>query len=329
MRNAASIAALLAIALAASPNEKAAKTVGRAGIKTPGIQIPLSRLASEVEIPAANPDWLFFSESLWIPKPDALLRIDPKTNQPFDPIASLSEPCGGMVSAFGSLWAPLCGNGSLARIDAKTFKITATLQTGVSSMHHVIAASDDSIWLLTDDKTTLARIDPDQNTVVGETRLAAGCRAPLFAEKSLWIACPAKNKVLRLNPATNLIDKQIEVAGNPEALTSGEGSVWVLCSKEGKVARIDPKTNQVSKTIDLEIPGASGEIAFHEGSVWVSVPGFPLTRIDPKQDTVAQQFYGAGGGVLAVSPGALWLAHVTAGKVLRIDPKRVLATLAE
>jgi hypothetical protein len=42
---------------------------------------------------------------------------------------------------------------------------------------------------------------------------------------------------------------------------------------------------------------------------------------------VAQQFYGAGGGVIAISPGAIWLS--SSGALLRIDPKRVIATLSE
>jgi hypothetical protein len=58
--------------------------------------------------------------------------------------------------------------------------------------------------------------------------------------------------------------------------------------------------------------------------------GFPLTRIDPQSETVAQQFFGAGGGgSILTSPGAIWLSNPDTGTLLRIDPKRVLATLAE
>ena len=63
---------------------------------------------------------------------------------------------------------------------------------------------------------------------------------------------------------------------------AGESSVWVLCEKEGKVERIDPKTNKVTKTIELGAPAGGGAMAFGEGSLWVSMPGFPITRIDPR-----------------------------------------------
>jgi streptogramin lyase len=259
----------------------------------------------------------------------AIERIDPKTNKKTEPINSVAGPCGGMASAFGSLWAPLCGVSSLARIDAKTYKVTNTISTGVSTMHGVIAATADSIWLLTDDKTTLSRIDPDQNLVVGELRVPAGCRGLTFGETALWLACPASNKVLRINPATNLVDKSIEVSAQPQALAVGAGSIWVLCRKDGKVDRIDPKTNRVSKSIELAVPNADGAITFGDGFVWVTETGFPLARIDVASETVLQQFHGEAAGAIAVSPGAIWLSNSKAGSIWRIDPKRVLVTLPE
>ena len=207
--------------------------------------------------------------------------------------------------------------------------MTVTIAAGVAAAENLIAATADSIWLLTDDKTTLARIDPDQNVVVAELRVPAGCRGLTFGETALWLACPAENKVLRINPTTNLVEQVIKVSEHPEFLAVGEGSIWVLCRKEGKIDRIDPKTNKVSKTIELGVPGAGGQMAFGDAYLWVTQPGFPLARIDAKTETVAQQFTGEGGGAIAVSPGAIWLSNVKDGTVWRIDPKRVLATLPE
>jgi streptogramin lyase len=276
-----------------------------------------------------RPDWIFFSTAVFVPAKDHLDKIDVKTNKTGDPVAGLNRPCGGMVSAFGSLWIPACGDGSLARIDPKTFKVVATIASGTADVRGSLAASADSVWLLTDSKTTLSRIDPDQNAVVGELRVPAGCEGLTFGETALWLACPNENKVLRINPETNLVEKAIDVSAQPQALAIGGTSIWVLCEKEGIIDRIDPKTNKVAKSIELDVPGAKGAIAFGEGAVWVSLTGFPLTRIDPQSETVAQQFYGSGGGSIVTSPGAIWLSNPDGGTVLRIDPKRVLATLAE
>jgi len=336
---------LLSLASAAEKKTKTQDAAPKVGVKTPGVQIPFASLKAEAEFEApGKPDWIFFATSVYAPGKDSIEKIDPKTNKKGDPITGLSKPCGGMASAFDSLWAPLCGTSSgegrgLAKINAKTFKVTATIATGVSSMRGVIASTPDSIWMLTDDKTTLSRIDPEQNQVVGELRLPAGCRSLIFGETSLWVACPDKNKVLRINPATNLVDKSIEVSAEPEALAIGAGSVWALCRKDGKIDRIDPKTEKVSKTIELGVPGAEGELAFGDGYLWVTQTrvtqtrvtqtDFPLARVDVKSETVLQQFNGEGGGAMALSPGAIWLSNIKAGTLWRIDMKRVFTTIPE
>ena len=300
------------------------------GIRTPGVQIPFASLKPEATLPTPDkPDWIFFSTTVFVPAKDHLDKIDVKTNKMADPVGGLKNPCGGMVLAFGSLWVPGCGDGSLQRIDPKTFKISATIASGTADTSGTLASSADSIWLLTDSKTTLSRIDPDQNAVVGEMRVPAGCGGLTFGETALWLACPNENKVLRINPATNLVEKAIDVSARPKALAVGATSVWVLCEKDGKVDRIDPKTNKVSKSIELDVPDAKGAIGFGEGAVWVSMTGFPLTRIDPQSETVAQQFFGTGGGAILTTPGAIWLSNPEAGTLLRIEPKRVLATLDE
>ncbi len=314
---------VLAVSAASPPTKQ--------GIRTPGVQIPFSSLKIEATFQTPDrPDWIFFATDVFVPAKDHLDKIDVKTNKIADPVASLKKPCGGMVSAFGSLWVPACGDGTLARIDPKTFKATATIAPGTADVRGSLAASPDSIWLLTDAKTTLSRIDPDQNAVVGELRVPSDCGSLTFGETALWLACPNENKILRINPATNLVEKTIDVSGHPQALAVGGNSIWVLCEKDGVVDRVDPKTNKVSKSIALEVPGAKGAITFGEGALWVTLTGFPLTRIDPQSETVAQQFFGpGGGGAILTTPGAIWLSNPDTGTLLRIDPKRVLATLAE
>jgi virginiamycin B lyase len=303
----------------------------KAGVKTPGVLIPAASLKSEAEIPVDGPGWIAVSDSILVESKtkDSLIRIDPKTNKPLDPVAGLKKPCSGTIMAFSSLWIPNCETRTVTRMDPKTLKVSATLAIGSADVMMGLAATADSVWMLTDNLTTLSRIDPIQNQVVGEIRLPSGCNDMAFGEGSLWITCLTENKLYRVNPATNLVEKRIEVSAGPRALTFGENSVWVLCEKEGKVDRVDPKTNKVTKTIDLNVPNAGGSIAFGDGWLWVTQTGFPITRIDPQSEKVMQQFWGDGGGLIAADSGAIWLSDVSLGKVVRFDPKRILATLAE
>ncbi|MBY0504878.1 MAG: hypothetical protein K2X03_13275 [Bryobacteraceae bacterium] len=308
----------------------------KSGVKTPGVQIPFASLKSEAEVPLGGPVGLgLFTDSAIFPQDGKLVRVDPKTNKLSEPFSGLDKTCGGLVSAFGSLWAPNCGNQTVVRLDPKTGKTAATVSVTTANVASAIAATADSIWLLTDERTTLSRVDPDTNAVVAEVRLEPGCSALHFAETALWLACPSLNKVIRVDPRTNLAVNRIDVAGKPAALTAGEGSIWVLCQAEGKVVRIDPKSNKIVTTVELSIPNADGNIAFGEGSVWVSAPGFPITRIHPGtadkpgSERVMQQFYGEAAGILQVGLKSVWLMDRKAGKLTRFDPKRIAATLAD
>jgi virginiamycin B lyase len=328
------------------------------GIKTPGVQIPLANLKAEVEL-ALAPEWIVFSDTILIPnKAGGLERFDAKTNKLVDPVIGVAKLCAGAAIAFTSLWIPNCGEHTLTRLDAKVaadpkapvpakksetksaepdieakpVKLAepSKIDTGVGSASPAVAANPDSVWILSDDKTTLSRIDPDQNKVVSELRLPAGCNTLMFGETALWVTCPAENRVLRINPETTLVEKRIEVSPQPTALAIGESSVWVLCIKDGKIERIDPKTNKVTKTIETGVSGATaGGIAVGHGSIWVTLTGFPITRIDPVSEKVVQQFWGAGGGAIQFGAGSVWLTNLHEGTLWRLDPKRILATLAE
>jgi streptogramin lyase len=305
----------------------------KAGIKTPGIQIPFESLKSEAEVPLDAPGWINASDSIFVAgkSKGIVARIDAKTNKVLDPLTDLKQPCSGTITAFGSVWIPECGAQKITRFDTKANKITASLPIGAADVTVGLASSPDSVWMLSDSKTTLSRIDPEQNKVVGELRLPAACNSIAFGENSLWVTCPAETRILRISPATNLVEKRIEVSAGARSVAFGAGSVWVLCEKEGKVERIDAKTNKVVKTIDLAAPNAGGNLAFGAGFLWVSQSGFPLTRIDPATDKerVAQQFWGEGGGLVSATANAIWLSNTAKGTVAHFDPKRVIATLAE
>ena len=343
----------LTVTLSAAQGGKNAKRSDpspKQGIKTPGVQIPIANLKAEVELPLA-PQWIIFSDTILIPnKSGGLERLDAKTNKLVEPVTGVPKLCGGAAGGFASLWIPDCAEHALMRLDAKIgadlkaqpkakpgaeekpakLAESVKIDSGVSSALPAVAANPDSVWILSDDRTTLSRIDPDQNKVVSELRLPADCNSLTFGETALWVTCPAENRVLRINPQTTLVEKRIDVSAQPSALAIGESSVWVLCLKDGKVERIDPKTNKSTKTIETGVSNSTnGGIAIGQGSIWVTLPGFPITRIDPVSEKVVQQFWGAGGGAIQFGQGSVWLTNLQAGTLWRIDPKRIAATLAE
>lgn len=312
----------------------------KTGVKTPGVQIPMIYLKPEAEIALPGPAgaFLFTTDQVLIsiPGSDQVARVEGRSNKVLEPFSGITKPCGGFANAFRNLWVMSCGSKNLARLETGTGKSVAAIGTGSGSAPYAIASSADSVWALTDDKTTLTRIDPDTNAIVSETRLPAGCRSLSFAANALWIACPAEKRIIRLDPQTNLVTSRIEVTPEPVSIafggaTAAENSIWVLSRKEGKVARIDPKTNKVIATIDLGFTNADGNIAFGDGFLWVTAPGFPITKISTplEKEKVVQQFAGDGGGMIQFGLNSVWLTNTSYNNVWRIDPKRIAATLAE
>jgi virginiamycin B lyase len=300
------------------------------GVKTPGVKIPIERLKPDAvfDVPGA-PDWIAVDRAVWIsnkPK-NSVARLDPHTNTVAATVAVGQRPCSGLAAGFGSLWVPNCGDHTISRVDLESGAITATLPTGIGNSEGSIATGAGSVWLITDAKGTLARFDPATNAVVAEIYVAPGSYGLAFGEDALWVTSTERGTVAGMDPHTNLICDAIAVGKAPRFIAVGAGAVWTLNQGDGSVSRIDPKTNAVTATIEVGVPGEGGDIAVGEGSVWVTSFEFPLSRIDPATNTVAQQFYGKGGDAVRVGLGSIWLCHLEAGKVWRIDPRRVEATL--
>jgi YVTN family beta-propeller protein len=81
---------------------------------------PMSELhaIAKFSIPG-SPDWVAIGDSVWIsnnPK-NNISQLDPKTNQVGAVITVAKTPCSGLAIAFGSVWVPICSDGSVQRVD--------------------------------------------------------------------------------------------------------------------------------------------------------------------------------------------------------------------
>jgi virginiamycin B lyase len=323
---------LTAIGLVSLPQDQSPAQPKRPGVKDESLRIPMTKLKPDhvFEIPGV-PDWLAIDDHVWVsnsPK-HTVTRIDPKSNTIVETIPVGKNPCSGLAVGFGSLWVPNCGDPSLSRIDLKSGKVTATLPLTIGDSEGGLSTGTGSVWLMTDAKGTLARLDPATNKIVAEIVTTPGSYAVAHADDTVWITSTEKNLLTRLNAYSNIVEQTIPVGPKPRFLAIGEGSVWAVNQGDGTISRVDVKTNKVVATIEAGIPGGGGEIAVGEGSVWVTSFEYPITRIDPRTNKVAQQFYGAGGDAIRVGHGSVWLSNLRQSNVWRLDPKRIEATVPD
>jgi DNA-binding beta-propeller fold protein YncE len=293
----------------------------KTGVIESGIQHPMTDLKPDAEFPVAgHPDWLGVTDdAVWVASSNVnhVVRLDAKTNKP-DVVITVEKPCSGLAVAFDSLWIPSCGGHTLLRADVHTGAIQATIAAGPADSEGGIAAGAGSVWLVTSSTSELDRIDAVTNAVVAKIQLPKGAFNPIFAGDSVWIACNECGGLVRVDPATNKVAGITKIGPKPRFLTVGAGSVWVLNQGDGTVSRVDAATGKLLATIPAGIPGLGGEIAYGGGSVWATVFGFPITRIDPATNKVVQQWTGKGGDSIRYAHGSVWLTFLAGAKVWRL-----------
>ena len=306
-----------------------APTAPTATTPRPPVEIPFARLKADAVLPIAlGAGAVESADAIWVPNRAAgtIVRVDAKENKPGPAISVGKEPCASLVVAFDTVWAPLCGDGAIARVSVKDGKVTATPKILVPAGNGRIATGAGSVWVITERKGVLSRIDPDTNAPVAEIYVTGGATSVAFGEDALWITSEdgEKGRVTRVNPKTNETVEVIEVGPKPGRVAVGEGAVWTLNRGNGSVSRIDPGSNKVSATITIGDAVAEGEIAAGLGSVWVSAPGVPIVRIDPANNRAVQKFTGEGGGAVLAAHGSLWVAAGPQA-TWRLDPLLIAA----
>lgn len=248
-------------------------------------------------------------------------RVDKLRHDRSAPIASVSMPgpCGAMTVAFDALWVANCADSSVYRIDQKAQSISAIIPTGLADPtgELSLAAGAGSVWVLTDPKGVLSRIDPRTNRVVGRIEVAPHSYAAAFGYGAVWITntgaddTHVSGSVQRIDPRTNKVIATISVGPVPRFLAVGEGSVWTLNQGDGTVTRIDPRSNQPVATVALGMRGSGGDIATGGGRVWVRGTRVLLASVDPATNRVVERLGPpAGSGAVRVARDLVWVtAH--------------------
>ena len=296
-------------------------------------RVPLDQLpiVARIDLPSSA-DWIAFGfGSVWVVnyRPDRVSRVDAATNRVVADIPIGRNGCLGIASTTDRVWVPTCGDGVVNEIDPATNTIVRKIPVPITrGREGAFAIADGDIWIPDNvhdsASTTIARIDAR----TGETlnRIPTGARSDVIVAGfgSVWVASSAENVVVRVEPKTGRVIARIPVGPSPKFMAAGEGAVWVQNRADGSVTRIDPATNRETARIAARAPTQAGDISAGGGAVWLSVDGLPVTRIDPRTNTVTHQFFGGtGADAIRWGAGALWVADHKIGQLWRIDPSRI------
>lgn len=200
----------------------------------------------------------------------------------------------------------------------KTNRLVAVLPFGPAAEEGGIATSADSVWIVTDRKGTLTRIDHATSALRQIVTLPPGSYNLLHSHGVLYATRVEGSEVTAVDAASGRILATIRTGPHPRFLTAGAGAIWTLNQGDGTLTRIDAKSRTSVATISLNTPGHGGDIAFAHGVVWTTMMKTPLTATDAATNQVLRQWIGRGGDSLNVGYGAIWLTDYHGGTVSRI-----------
>jgi DNA-binding beta-propeller fold protein YncE len=223
---------------------------------------------------------------------------------------AMSHPCGAMAILAGSLWVADCKDRTLNRIDLKTAKRVAAIPTGIGSPNgelNVVAGAG-SIWVTSDVKGVIARVDPASNLVVASVQVAPLTTYMAFGFGSLWAVSLPSQVIQKIDPVTNTVVKKTDLGREPGFLAAGEGGVWVQEQGDGTVARIDPATGEVSGRVKVDDTLKYGDIDTGGGRVWLrTTDKQTIVVIDARTMTIlARMGKDVGSGALRYTPAGVW-----------------------
>ena len=255
------------------------------------------------------------------PRPDSLVKLDPRTGQLLrvrsDLPATARAVSHDLDAGAGSVW--LIRSPNVLKVDPQDGSstpvrgISGLLTTGVD-------ASDAGVWFV---GGTLYQVDP--GTGVAGDPIAfrpPNVPTPTTAEDlavgfgRVWITL-SQGYVIAVDPHTEDADV-IDVGETPDAIAIGSDAVWVLDEFAGAVWRIDPGTQRIVDRIRLS--GGLDRLAIGEGFVWVldTTLGSLTPIVETSGDVHSAIPVGTEAADVVVGLGSVWIA--SGGDVLEVDP---------
>jgi YVTN family beta-propeller protein len=171
-----------------------------------------------------------------------------------------------VATGAGAVWAPAAPDGTLARIDPQTGRVSRRIDVGTEPAG--VAVGEGAVWVAGGGENVVVRVDPGTDAVVSRPSVGAYPTALATGAGAVWVAANGDDAVSRVDPQSAAVTT-IPVGKEPVGVAVAAGSVWVANGSDGTVSRIDPQSRTVVATIHV---GASADaLAVSKGAVWAAV----------------------------------------------------------
>jgi streptogramin lyase len=224
-------------------------------------------------------------------------------------------PCDATV-AYGGVWVPVDGAGTLLRIDPLRARVTRTIRVGRTACS--VAAGQNSLWVTRYRPSQLVRVDRRTGAL---RRLELG-KTPFDVEltSSVWTTWFDEGGLTRVEPTTMRLLARLPIGGSPAGLALCGDRLWVGGGRRDTwLTVVDPSTNRFRRVdVGVEAPAWPACIGT---AVW-SPTAHGVVRIDARSREIVAviELTGTPARVAAAPDGTVWVTDKEQNRVVRIDP---------
>jgi tRNA A-37 threonylcarbamoyl transferase component Bud32 len=248
---------------------------------------------------------------------ERLVRIDGATSRvrPDGPV--VGPGTSDLNGAGDELWASNTQTREVARVDARSGRVTARLTAPAPPL--AVATDPDSLWVAT--ATEVLRYDRRTRRRLDRVPVPAGVVAMTAAPGGVWIAERHTPTVAFVRAATGRVGSVVRLSGQPYDVAFGDGYLWATIRADDSVARVDPKTHAV---VAVAAAGRPSQLTFACGLVFVAgLTEHAVVMIDPKKSAPVGKLKTGLNPFAVVADGRrVWVTSIGENNVARIDCPR-------
>lgn len=156
------------------------------------------------------------------------------------------------VVAFGSVWVPNAGSGTVIRVDEHTLRVAATIAVDTPSAGGPTGIATDgmTIWATSAGSKSIVRIDPGTDRVVDSISVGGSPVGVAVSGSRVWVttasALNAPGTLVEINAVTRQAVRHVAVGSRPVRVAVTTNAVWVVNEGEGTLSRFDTASRSVT-----------------------------------------------------------------------------------
>jgi hypothetical protein len=192
------------------------------------------------------------------------------------------EGVANMTGTADAVWALSHSSATLARIDPKTNKPTATITLGAGYANGLGLAGG-RLWTFEQTAGEVLAVDPKSAKVVATVKVGHDGDWFWVGDEAAWLL--SGGHLSRIDGATAKVSTYpLDSGCDADGVAAGGGFVWIA-SAGGVLCKVDEKTGAV--LAHSSVAGSGQGMAIVGGRPWIAGPDGGLTIVDPASLAVA------------------------------------------